>query len=253
MSDYPDINARVIDGWVEAGWRWGTPIDHDTYLRAQQGGWEVVLTPTKPVPRDWFPSMHGARVLGLACGGGQQMPVFAALGADCTVLDYSPRQLESERMVARREGYDIAIVRHDMTRPLPFGDDCFDLIFHPVANCYVEDVYPLWRECFRVLKPGGILLAGLDIGINYLFDEDSLTVTRKLPYNPLKDEKLMREAMEKDEGVQFSHTIQEQVDGQLRAGFLLTSIFDDTNGEGPLEPFKVPAFLATRAVKPARA
>jgi 2-polyprenyl-3-methyl-5-hydroxy-6-metoxy-1,4-benzoquinol methylase len=36
--------------------------------------------------------------LGLACGGGQQMPVFAALGADCTVLDYSEKQLASENM-----------------------------------------------------------------------------------------------------------------------------------------------------------
>lgn len=252
MNDYPDINARVIDGWVEGGWRWGVPIDRDTFARAQAGDWQVLLTPTRPVPHAWFPPMRGAKVLGLASGGGQQMPVFAALGAHCTVLDYSPRQLESERMVAAREGYDIDIVRHDMTKPLPFADGSFDLVFHPVANCYIQNVYPLWRECFRVLAPGGILLAGLDIGINYLFDDGSTTVTHKLPYNPLKDEALMREAMARDEGVQFSHTIEEQVDGQLRAGFVLTHIFDDTNGEGPLEEYKVPAFVATRAVKPGR-
>lgn len=250
MTGYPDINARVVDSWVTEGWRWGQPIDHDTFRKAKEGDWQVVLTPTKPVPHSWFPPMQGAKVLGLASGGGQQMPVFAALGADCTVLDYSPKQLESERMVAAREGYAIHVVRHDMTRPLPFPDNAFDLIFHPVSNCYIEDVYPLWRECFRVLKPGGILLSGLDIGINYLFEDNSVTVSRKLPYNPLRDEALMREAMEKNDGVQFSHSLEEQVDGQLRAGFVLTNLFDDTNGEGPLEPYKVPAFIATRAVKP---
>lgn len=70
-------------------------------------------------------------MLGLASGGGQQMPVFAALGAQCTVLDYSQRQLESERLVAAREGYDITIVRADMTKRLPFDENSFDLIFTP--------------------------------------------------------------------------------------------------------------------------
>ena len=43
----------------------------------------------------------GKEILGLASGGGQQMPTFAACGAICTVLDYSPLRLESERMVAK--------------------------------------------------------------------------------------------------------------------------------------------------------
>ena len=30
-----------------------------------------------------------------------------------------------------------------------------DLIFHPVSNCYVREVKPIWRECWRILKPGG--------------------------------------------------------------------------------------------------
>ena len=49
-----------------------------------------------------------------------------------------------------------------MTQPLPFADESFDLIFHPVSNCYVEKVEPIFLECYRVLKKGGILLCGLD-------------------------------------------------------------------------------------------
>ena len=48
------------------------------------------------------------------------MPIFTAAGAKCTVLDYSNRQLESEKLVSEREGYDIEIVRADMTKRLPF-------------------------------------------------------------------------------------------------------------------------------------
>ncbi len=89
------------------GWEWGKPISHEVFAKAQQGEWSVLLTPTKPVPKAWFPPMQGAKVLGLASGGGQQMPIFTALGAQCTVLDYSPAQLESEELVASRENYKI--------------------------------------------------------------------------------------------------------------------------------------------------
>ena len=87
--DYQDINAETIDRWVDEGWEWGMPISHEDYVRATEGEWDVLLTPTKPVPHEWFGDLAGKRVLGLAAGGGQQMPIFAALGARCTVLDYS--------------------------------------------------------------------------------------------------------------------------------------------------------------------
>ena len=109
-----------------------------------------------------------------------------------------------------------------MTKPLPFASESFDLIFHPVSNCYVEDVLPIWRECFRVLKKGGILLAGLDNGFNYLFgEEEETTIRYRLPYNPLKDEALYEESVKNNWGIQFSHTIEEQIGGQLAAGFVL--------------------------------
>lgn len=249
--NYQDINARAIDRWVEAGWEWGKPIDHDAFVRAQGGVFQVLLTPTKPVPRSWMGDLKGKRVLGLACGGGQQMPLLTAAGAVCTVLDYSERQLESERAVAAREGYAIEIVRADMSKPLPFGDAAFDLIFHPVANCYIEEVEPLWRECYRVLRPGGTLLAGLDNGMNFIVDDqDESRIAHRLPFNPLKDAALLQSLQAADDGVQFSHTLHEQLGGQLRAGFVLKDLYEDTNGSGFLHEMNIPSFWATRAVKP---
>lgn len=247
---YTEINSKTIDKWCEDGWEWSKPITHEEYEKAVNGEWNVVLTPTKPVPKDWFCEMKGAKVLGLASGGGQQMPIFAALGAECTVLDYSDAQLASEKMVAEREGYDIRIVKADMTKPLPFEDESFDLIFHPVSNCYVEEVLPIWKECHRVLKKGGILLAGLDNGVNYIFDiETESVLTYKLPFNALRDEAMYKLSVENDWGIQFSHTIEEQIGGQLAAGFSLEGIYEDTNGAGKLHEYNVPTFWATKAVK----
>ena len=251
-ENYTKVNSEAWDRWVEGGNEWSIPISHEEFLHAQKGDWGVLLTPMKPVPKEWFPPFSGLKILGLASGGGQQMPIFTALGAECTVFDNSARQLESERMVAQREGYQIEAVRGDMTKPLPFHDGSFDLIFHPVSNCYIEEVQPVWNECFRVLRHGGILLAGMDNGLNFLFnDYDRLVVENPLPFNPLKNPALYEEMMKNDDGLQFSHTMEDQIGGQLKAGFRLTDLYEDRDrpGNGRLQDF-APAYLATRAVKP---
>lgn len=255
-SGYTDINSATWDNWAENGSEWSKPITHEEYVNARKGEWGVYLTPVRFVPKRWFLPLEGTRLLGLASGGGQQMPIFSALGADCTVLDYSDSQLERERLVSEREGYRINIVKGDMTKRLPFDDESFDMIFHPVSNCYVEDVYHIWNECFRVLKKGGVLLAGMDNGMNFLFNDDGtlpLVAANKLPFNPLRDasEEEFRRMADSFEGIQFSHSLEEQLGGQLAAGFALTDLYEDRDreGRGVLREY-TPQYIATRAIKP---
>ena len=111
MENYQEINSKTIDSWVEDGWEWGRPISHEEFEEAKKGNYRLLLTPTKAVPIEWIGDVRGKKILGLASGGGQQMPIFSALGAECTVLDYSDRQLESEELVASRERYSIKIVK----------------------------------------------------------------------------------------------------------------------------------------------
>jgi len=247
--DYNEINSTFIDKWVSEGWEWGTPISHIIYEKAKQGEWDMLLTPTKPVPKEWYGEIKDKKILGLASGGGQQIPIFTALGAKCTVLDYSDAQLDSERMVSERENYKIDIIKADMTKTLPFQDESFDMIFHPASNCYVEDVVSIWKECYRILKKGGILLSGLNIGIGFAFNEDETELKYKLPFNPLMDKQVYEDSIENDWGIQFSHTIDEQVGGQLEAGFILQGIYQDTSGSGNLHDYSVPTFIATKSLK----
>jgi len=248
--DYQDLNAKTIDKWIDEGWEWGIPIDGQTYQNAKNGKWDVLLTPNKVVPKNWFDDLTNKKILGLASGGGQQMPIFNALGAKCYVLDYSQKQLDSEEFVANREGYEIDIKRADMTKPLPYPDDFFDIIFHPVSNVYVKDVLPIWKECFRVLKKGGRLLAGLDIGVNFIFDEDERFIKFSLPFDPLSNPEQRKFLEETDCGIQFSHTLEEQIGGQLKAGFVLKDLYEDTNSEGNLKDKNIPTFIATYSIKP---
>jgi hypothetical protein len=54
---------------------------------------------------------------------------------------------------------------------------------------------------------------------------------------------------EQDCGMQFSHSIEEQIGGQLEAGLRLLNIYEDTNGEGRLHELGIPTFLAMRSLK----
>lgn len=249
-DNYTIENSKVIDSWVKNGWIWSIPVTHEAFIKAKNGEYDIVLTPTKSVPHEWFGSLNGKRVLALASGGGQQGPVFKALGADVTVLDYSDMQLEREKEVAIREGYEIKLVKADMSKPLPFDDSSFDLIFNPVSTCYIEEIEPLWKECYRILSKDGVLLTGVDNGINYIVkDQEEREITHSLPFNPLKDEKLLEELKREDGGIQFSHTLGEHLSALLNAGFKLTDIFEDTNGEGRLHELNIPTFAAIRVIK----
>ena len=93
MSTHDDIltyNRRAWDRQVERGNPWTVPVTAEEVARARTGDWRIVLTPTKPVPADWFLPLDGLDVLCLASGGGQQGPILAAAGANVTVFDNSP-------------------------------------------------------------------------------------------------------------------------------------------------------------------
>ena len=43
--------------------------------------------------------------------------------------------------------------------------------------------------------------------------------------------------------------MEEQIGGQLKAGFTLVDIYEDTNGEGYLHELNIPTFIATKSIK----
>lgn len=100
-----------------------------------------------------------------------------------------------------------------------------------------------------MLKPGGSLLSGVDYCINYMVDNDERAIVNAMPFDPLSDPELMKQLQEEDAGVQFSHSLEEQIGGQLEAGFRLLDLFEDTNGEGRLHEMNIPTFLGLRAIK----
>ncbi len=257
-----DIRAYNRVAWdreVQRRNQWTVPVSREAIAAARQGQWEIILTPSKPVPRKWFPDLEGLNVLCLASGGGQQAPILAAAGANVTVLDNSPQQLEQDRFVAERDSLVITTVKGDMADLSMLSDQSFDLIVHPVSNVFVPDVRPVWAEAFRVLRHGGALLAGFSNPAIYLFDYDLadrtgiLQVKYALPYSDvtsLSEEERQR-YVDKGFPLEFSHTLEDQIGGQLDVGFVITGFYEDSYGEEENDILAnyMPTFIVTRAIK----
>jgi len=253
-------NQIAWDNEVAKGNPWTIPFGPEIIAAARQGEWEVYLTPFRPLPREWMPDLKDCDLLCLAGGGGQQGPLLAAAGASVTVLDNSPAQLAKDRMVAGRDGLQLITVEGDMADMSALGDESFDLIINPVSNVFAPDLQPIWREPSRVLKPGGVLLVGFDNPVVHSFDWDlveqkgELRVAHKLPWSDAEDlsQAELKRYRQNKIPLEFSHSLETQIGGQVDAGFVITGFYEDRyppEAEDPISKY-MPHFIVTRGVKP---
>lgn len=233
------------------------PLSEDVFQRAREGNIQMPLTPTKNVPMDWIKDVKGKKVLCLAASGGQQAPLFALMGADVTVMDLCREQLLQDEYVAMRESLKLRTVQGNMTNLEEFADESFDLVFNAVSNCFVENIEPLWKECYRVLVKGGVLISGFMNPVNYLFDMDELYKNKKLivrykiPYSDIQqlDKKRLKEYLEDNEPLEFGHSLEQQIGGQIKAGFSIYGFYEDNSGGKDILDEYISTFIATMAVK----
>ena len=249
-------NRAAWDREVANSNEWTRPVGPEVIARARAGEWSVVLIGYRAVPRNWFPAeLVGAEVLCLASGGGQQGPVLAAAGATVTVLDNSPQQLARDREVATREGLTVRTSLGDMRDLSAFPDASFDVVFNPVSNVFCPDLEPVWRESFRVLRSGGILMTGFLNPDVYIFDLTALVERgeligrHQLPFSSLDLPEAERERTYGTGPIEYSHSLTGQIGGQLAAGFTLTH-FEEAPHHADATARYLPSYFATRARKP---
>lgn len=255
--DIVQYNREAWNHQVEKKDQWTIPVTDDEIEKARNNIFNLLLTPTKPIPYEWIGNVQDLEVLCLASGGGQQVPIFAALGAKVTSFDNSDKQLEQDTIVCNKHHLTAKTIQGDMRDLSLFADETFDIIFNPCSTCFVEDVLPVWKECFRVLKKGGILLTGFINPIFYVFDQQKrdsniLEIKYTLPYSDI--DSLTEEERKKytaiNEPLVYSHTLTSQIGGQTKAGFHITDFFEDVWNSDEIENNYFPSFIASKAIKP---
>ncbi len=106
--------------------------------------------------------LHGLDVLDIGCGiGGPAATLVRECGANSiTSIDIQPGQVERARQYIASQGLSARVCPTLVERgPLPFADNTFDIVFSKEALNEVDDKFAIFQEIYRVLKPGGWLLA----------------------------------------------------------------------------------------------
>jgi hypothetical protein len=113
----------------------------------------------------------------------------------------------------------------------------------------------IWRESFRVLKPGGSLIVGFINPLYYLFDAAKLDrgefeVRHPIPYCdfdlPIEDRENL---IGPERPLEFGHGLDDLIGKQLAAGFSLTGFYEDGWGANDKLSLMINLFIATRATK----
>lgn len=182
-------------------------------------------------PAGWLPkSIHGWKVLCLAAGGGRQSVLYAAAGAEVTVVDISSGMLELDRQAAAKHSFNLRLLQTSMEDLSMLPAAHFDLVIHPVSTCYVREIVPVYQQVARVLRENGLyvsqhktpanLQATLDAtGGHYRLEHayyDKSPVTPATAPNRLREPGTM----------EFVHRWEELLGGLCRTGFVIEDVVE---------------------------
>ena len=253
------VNREAWNKAITENCPWVRPVSKETVDRAKSGDWAVTLAGPRTVPDHWFGEIAKCVILCLGSGGGQQAVVLAAAGAEVTSLDISDEQVRRDREMNDEHALGIHCMQGTMTDLSCFADSSFDVVFNPVSIPYIDDLQRLWGECQRVLKPKGRLMVGTVNPYNFLFEENEgvgdtgLIAKYSLPF--IEEEVLsadeVRRAIARNMTFCRSHTLEDIIGGQARAGFAITDFIESrrTDTRAPSINRLCPTYFATLAVK----
>lgn len=110
----------------------------------------------RPAMLSLLGDVAGQRVLDAGCGSGYYSEWLWQQGAAVTAFDVIPDFVE---MAKKRTDGRIPVHLADLAQPLTFAADAsFDLVMSSLVMHYIADWGAVFREIYRILAPGGILI-----------------------------------------------------------------------------------------------
>jgi len=205
----------------------------------------------RPATLSLLPDVNGKRILDAGCGPGVYAEWLAAHGGIVVAFD------ANEKMVAlatQRLGEKVQVLRANLEAPLDFlADNSFDGVISPLVMDYIRAWEPVFREFYRVLKPGGFLVFSMEHPyMKY--------ATHHMMSNYFKVEQVeyVWRGFGKPVSVpSFRRPLSGVINPLLQAGFILEQILEpipteefwERDPEDYEELMRSPGFLCIKAVK----
>lgn len=249
--DWMDAHAaRNLDLTLQAlaAGEYGEPyldLDTELFRRYRTGQQDVLLSEPWLDKPTWDFLMSqvrpGDRVLCLAGGGGQQSVIYSLLGADVTVFDLTPEQLERDRAAASHYGYEVETIQGDMRDLSVFEDGRFRWVHQPISLLYVPDLTQVYAGVYRVLGRGGRYCSQYTYPAFYLAEDkgwDGTGYVMRFSQPQISGPLLERESdglVNFEEGISFGethHLLSDIVNGQVTAGLVLKGLWEDPRPGG---------------------
>ena len=179
-------------------------------------------------------SIAGKRVLCLAAGGGRQSSLYAAAGADVTVVDLSGAMLELDRRTAAERGFRLRLIQTTMEDLSPLREAEFDIVIQPVSTCYVPAVAPVFAEVARVTRPGGIYISQhkqpVSLQAGYDRGPDGFPLLhayyRNDPVPPPRSTASSVKRLRERGAIEYLHRWEELIGAMCRSGFVIEDLIE---------------------------
>jgi ubiquinone/menaquinone biosynthesis C-methylase UbiE len=127
-------------------------------------------SPWYKIVLEFLPSVHGRRILEIACGRGGFSRLLGSKGASVTGADFSAsavaiakERLLGQPALAGRVDYVQADAQN-----MPFKDNSFEIVISCETIEHVPDPRAAVREMYRVCKPGGTLYLTTPNYLNFM-------------------------------------------------------------------------------------
>lgn len=225
-----DHNERAWDSLAKQGQRFTKAAKDDEFKNPLQ-----ILD-----GNNWLGgNISGQKLLCLAAGGGRQGPLYAAAGADVTVVDISATQLELDRVVAQERQLRIKTVKTSMDDLSMFAIGEFDIVIHPVATCYLPNIEGVFQQVAKVTRSGGLYISQHKQPTSLQTDVHPQGQSYPIvePYyrtEPLND---VAGSLHREEGtLEFLHRWEQIIGGQCRAGFVIEDLVEPFHADSTARP-----------------